>query len=68
MLLRPVFSNRRGDRRQGRGGKYLKLPGSKEGNALPPVAVLVDKSGSVENGKAYSPTRAAIVTRSMVRV
>ena len=34
------------------GGKYLKLPGSKEGNALPPVAVLVDKSGSVENGKA----------------
>ena len=34
------------------GAKYLKLPGSKEGNALPPVAVLVDKSGSVENGKA----------------
>jgi len=34
------------------GGKYLKLPGSKEGNALPAIAVLVDKTGSIENGKA----------------
>jgi putative heme-binding domain-containing protein len=33
------------------GAKYLKLPGSKEGSALPPIAALLDKSGDVENGK-----------------
>ena len=33
-------------------GKYLKLPGSKEGAPLPSVAVLVDKQGDHVNGKA----------------
>ncbi len=31
--------------------KYLKLPGSKEGAALPSVAVLVDKHGQPDNGR-----------------
>jgi putative heme-binding domain-containing protein len=33
------------------GAKYLKLPGSKEGAALPPISDLVDKTGDIENGK-----------------
>jgi putative membrane-bound dehydrogenase-like protein len=33
------------------GAKYLKLPGSKEGIALPPIGVLADKTGKEINGK-----------------
>jgi putative membrane-bound dehydrogenase-like protein len=33
------------------GPKYLKLPGSKEGESLPTVAVLADKKGTAEKGK-----------------
>jgi len=34
------------------GAKYLKLPGSKEGSALPSIAVLSEKKGNAENGKS----------------
>jgi len=34
------------------GAKYLKVPGSKEGTALPSVTMLMDKTGTIENGKA----------------
>jgi putative membrane-bound dehydrogenase-like protein len=37
-------------------GKYLKLPGSKEGISLPTVSVLVDKQGNVEQGKKVFKT------------
>ncbi len=33
------------------GAKYLKLPGSKEGTALPSVAVLAEKKGNADKGK-----------------
>jgi putative membrane-bound dehydrogenase-like protein len=32
------------------GAKYLTIPGSKEGNKLPPISVLLDKEGVVEKG------------------
>lgn len=40
----------RGDIRE-QGAKYIKLPGSKEGGALPSVSVLVDMKGNANSGK-----------------
>ena len=40
----------RGDIRE-EGARYIKLPGSKEGGALPSVSVLVDMKGNGSNGK-----------------
>jgi putative membrane-bound dehydrogenase-like protein len=40
----------RGDVRE-EGAKYIKLPGSREGAALPAVSVLVDAKGNANNGK-----------------
>jgi putative membrane-bound dehydrogenase-like protein len=34
------------------GAKYYKLPGNKEGEALPSIAQLIDKEGVPENGKS----------------
>jgi putative heme-binding domain-containing protein len=41
----------RGDIRE-EGARYIKIPGSKEGAALPSVSVLVDSKGNASNGKA----------------
>ena len=41
------------------GAKYLKLPPSKEGSPLPSIAVLAEKSGSIDNGKIVFTTLCA---------